>query len=555
MLSRRGAILLLIPLSVILLGYVLYPSLHMFVMGMTWANYATIFSSWQSANVRALMTSVWIGLTTVFGAGVLGTTLAYLFFRYDLPLRRTLMSLAALPLALPPLVGVLAFLFLYGESGILPRSLQALFGLSNVPFSFDGLWAVWLVHVYSMYVYFYLFVTAALRNLDRSLLEAAADLGAPPAMTFYRVILPMLRPSLVSASLLVFMISMASFTAPLLFAGTKNFLTLQIYNYKTNGDLNLSAAVSTVLTMICLAFLLLIEMGHRRHGAAGTSKGSSPTPLPVRSGAGRSTALLGALVLILFLLLPIATIFLISFVEEGSWTFQILPSHYTFQNYMSLFDDPEVLQPIVNSLRMAGLATAGNMLFGVAAALFITKTKSPGRSLIRLITALPFAIPGTVVALNLIVAFDAPSPLSFGQVLVGSFWILPLAYFVRHIPLVVRATTAALEGFDDRLTEASTDLGAGFFTTFRRVVLPVIGPGILAGTLLAFVAALGEFVSSIMLYVFNNRPISVEILTQLRIYDFGAAAAYSVFLMLLIGLSTVAVRLLGARRESVADVF
>ena len=163
----------------------------------------------------------------------------------------------------------------------------------------------------------------------------------------------------------------------------------------------------------------------------------------------------------------------------------------------------------------------------------------------RILTALPFAIPGTVVALNLIVVFNEPSPLSFGSVPVGSLWILPMAYFIRHIPLVVRATVAALERFDHRLSEASSDLGASGMTTFLKVVAPAIAPAVAAGALLTFVTALGEFVSSIMLYVFDNRPISVEILAQLRIYDFGAAAAYSVFLMILIVASTVMVRRIG----------
>ena len=173
----------------------------------------------------------------------------------------------------------------------------------------------------------------------------------------------------------------------------------------------------------------------------------------------------------------------------------------------------------------------------------------------RLLTALPFAIPGTVIAVNLIVAFNESGPLSFGQVLVGTFWILPLAYFVRHIPLVVRATTASLERYDDRLSEASADLGAPFRTTFRRVVLPLVGPGIVAGTLLTLVTALGEFVSSILLYIYGNRPISVEILAQLRLFNFGAAAAYSVFLMLLIGAVTVLASRLGGRGAVTSEAF
>ena len=536
--------MLFVPVLLVLVGYVLYPSLRTFLLGVDAEQYRAIFSSARSANVRALVNSVLISLYSVAGAGVLGTALAYIFFRFDFPLRRVLQAVAAFPLALPPLVGVLAFLFLYGESGILPRSIQQVFGLDEVPFAFEGLWAVWLVHVYVFYVYFYLFVGAALRGLDRSLLEASADLGASAFTAFRRVILPLLRPALVSASLLVFMISMASFTAPLLFAGTEPFLTVQIYNYKLNGDLALSATVSTVLTAICLLFLVGVELVQRRQGTAAT-KGVAAPPQPVRSGWARAFALSAALVFLTFLLLPVATVVLISFAEEGSWTYQILPARYTLTNYLDLLREPTVLEPIVNSLQMAALATAANVVFGVAAALVVTKTRLPGRGLVRLLAVLPFAIPGTVIAVNLIVTFNEASALSAGQVLVGTFWILPLAYFVRHIPFVVRATMAALDGFDDRLTEASADLGARFATTFRRVVLPVVAPGILAGTLLTFVTALGEFVSSVMLYIYGNRPISVEILSQLRLYDFGAAAAYSVFLMILIVIATAAVSRVG----------
>lgn len=548
MLSRRATLLLFIPVLLILLGYVLYPSLRTFILGMSGENYSQMFASWRSANVRALVNSIGISLGTVFGGGVLGTSLAYFFFRYDFPLRKTLMSVAALPLALPPLVGVLAFLFLYGESGILPRGLKMAFGLEEVPFAFEGLWAVLFVHIYTMYVYFYLFVTAALRGIDGSLLEASAGMGASSWTTFRRVIAPLLRPALISASLLVFMISMASFTAPLLFAGTENFMTLQIYNYKINGDLSFSASVSTLLTFICLFFLILIEWTGRKPFGTSAIKGTGAASIPVQSGAARVLLIGGALLLLLFLFLPIATVILISFAEEGSWTYQLLPQRYTLANYTSLFADPDVLQPILNSLQMAILATVGNMIFGVGAALLIAKgnMRAPGKELIRILAVLPFAIPGTVIAVNMIVTFNEATPLTFGQILVGSFWILPLAYFVRHIPFVVRATLSALESYDDRLTEASTDLGAGFATTFRRVMLPLISGSIMAGTLLTFVTALGEFVSSIVLYIYSNRPISVEILSQLRLYEFGSAAAYSVFLMILIGIATLLVRRVGA---------
>lgn len=548
MLSRRATLYLFIPVLLILVGYILYPSLRTFVLGADLENYKQIFSSWRSANVRALVNSIGISLGTVLGGGLLGTSLAYFFYRFEFPLRKTLMAVAALPLALPPLVGVLAFLFLYGESGILPRGLKMLFGLDEVPFAFEGLWAVLFVHIYTMYVYFYLFVTAALRGIDGSLLEASAGLGANAWTTLRRVILPLLRPALISAALLVFMISMASFTAPLLFAGNENFMTLQIYNYKMNGDMSLSASVSTLLTFICLVFLVMIEWSNRKSTGNSAIKGTGAASIPVTNGFARISLIAGAVFLLIFLLLPIATVVLISFAEEGSWTYQLLPERYTFLNYTALFADPDILQPILNSLKMALLATLGNVIFGVAAALLVAKGKMklPGRELVRMLAILPFAIPGTVIAVNMIITFNETTPLAFGQILVGSFWILPLAYFVRHIPFVVRSTLAALESYDDRLSEASADLGAGFAMTFRKVMLPLISGSIMAGTLLTFVTALGEFVSSIVLYIYNNRPISVEILSQLRLYEFGSAAAYSVFLMILIGLATLLVRRLGS---------
>ena len=125
--------------------------------------------------------------------------------------------------------------------------------------------------------------------------------------------------------------------------GPENFLTLQIYNYKQNGNLELSATVSTVLTAICLIFLVFLEAGQSRNRTVGAAKGTGVTAQAVRSGWARFLSISGALLMLLFLLLPIATVLLISFAEEGSWTFQILPQRYTFDNYASLVADPRFL--------------------------------------------------------------------------------------------------------------------------------------------------------------------------------------------------------------------
>jgi iron(III) transport system permease protein len=149
---------------------------------------------------------------------------------------------------------------------------------------------------------------------------------------------------------------------------------------------------------------------------------------------------------------------------------------------------------------------------------------------------LPWALPGTVLAIALALTFSVNRPWTGQLVLVGTFAILPLAYFIRNIPLVTRAAISSFRQLDPALEEAAASLGASRATALRRVVLPLVLPGLMAGALLAFVTALGEFVASILLYTHRTRPISVEMLSQLRAFDFGGAAAYGMILIVLVAL-------------------
>jgi iron(III) transport system permease protein len=192
--------------------------------------------------------------------------------------------------------------------------------------------------------------------------------------------------------------------------------------------------------------------------------------------------------------------------------------------------------PVLNSLRMATVATVANVVFAFAAAWLLSRRRVPARGALNALVVLPWALPGTVLAVALAYTFNVHRPLEGRFVLVGTFAILPLAYFIRNIPLVTRAALASFRQLDPVLEEAAAALGASRWTSARRVVLPLVLPGLAAGALLAFVTALGEFVSSILLYTHRTRPISVEMLSQLRGFDFGGAAAYGVILIVLVGL-------------------
>jgi len=189
---------------------------------------------------------------------------------------------------------------------------------------------------------------------------------------------------------------------------------------------------------------------------------------------------------------------------------------------------------------MIFMTVVAAVFVGVSASFMIVKGGlKKARAFVDLLLNLSFAIPGTVVAIGLIYTFNKPTVLSGFTILVGTFWILPLAYFIRTYPLLIQSTSAVLEQLDDSLMEAGETFGAGLLTRFRRIALPIILPGIVSGCLLVTIAALGEFVSSILLYTYSSRPVSIEILSQLRGYNFGAAAAYCVLLLIVIFLLTL----------------
>ena len=480
---------------------------------------------------QALWGSLWISVATVVLAGAIGIPLAYLFWRYDFPGRRVVGALVALPAVLPPLVGVIAFLFLYGESGFTSLLVQRVLGLEEPPWRLQGAGAILLVHAYSMYVYFYLFARAGLASLDVALFEAAASLGAGRWRTLRTVVLPLLYPAIGGGALLTFMTALASFSAPYIFGGGFRVMTTQILATRLNGDDQLAMIETASLTVLALVALWLLRGAAPNEGLTGGRKGVAPALIPVRSPLARAAVAAAGWLLAIVLLLPHLTLLLVSFVPAGTWTTEPLPPSYTWRNYLTLVSDPVRARPLLNSLWLATGATAAAVGIALMAGILTVRRRVPGRRVIQALLALPWAVPGTVFAIALAAAFSVRQPLAARLILVGTLWILPLAYLVRNLPITSRAVLAGLRALDPALDEAAATLGAGRWRTLRRVTLPLLRPALLAGTSLAFVTAFGDFVTSIMLYTYDTRPISLEILSSLRQSDVGVAAAYGVVLM------------------------
>ncbi|GAB3081531.1 ABC transporter permease [Micromonospora schwarzwaldensis] len=533
--SRWFPYLLVFPLVLILFGYVVQPMLATFGESVgvdgpeNWASFLTGDGVARSA----LLTSLMISAASVLLCGVVGVAMAFLLKRFSFPGRRLIEAIILVPAALPPLIGAISFQLLYSETGILPRALQQLFGTENPVLPFSGIAGVLVVHTFTMYPFFYLATSAALMGMDPSVEEAAYNLGAGRVRVWRTVLLPMLTPALVSASLLVFMTSLASYTAPLLF-GVDRTMTMQIYINRTNGDLPMASTYASVLAVVSVLFLLGMRWYEGRRSYRSQSKGVASHRRELTNPFARWLALAASLLAVVVLLAPVATIALVAFSEDGTWTTEVIPSGYTMQNFVTIFSDPDAYRPIVNSLQMSLLATVGCVVVGVLIAYAVRRLDFRGRGLLDVAVMLAWALPGTVVAINLISAFSTGNAFSFGQVLIGTFWIMPLAYFVRFLPLVFRSSSATLAQLDPSLEEAARNLGASWARAFGTVTLRLMLPGVLAGALLAFVNGVGEFVASVLIYTSETAPISVEINNRMYSFEVGTAAAYGMLQVVLI---------------------
>ena len=497
---------------------VVYPTLRLLL---------TAFASWDwdvvrsGAGLEATRNTLFICFASVVTSGIVGTALAFLVTRFVFPGRGPLAALAMLPFALPPLVGTLSFYYIMGTDGFIPRVAEILFGIDG--FKVNGALAILIIHTYSFYVFFYAMVSAAFEGMDMSQIEAARTLGASRARVFWKVTVPMLTPSLLGASLLTFMTSGASFSAPLFFGNDFPVLSVEIYQANTNFQAGEALTLTVVLACVSLLGVLLFRSRRKPGGVA--SKG---VPREMKSASGRMAAGVAAWAFIGLVVTPHLIILWLSFVDHQAWQAELVPSDLTWKNYTAIFTDPAAFGPIKNSLWMSVAAALATLAVGLPAAYLIGRAK-PGSRAIGFMVMIPWALPGTVIAMNLITAFNDPWLPLYNTVL-----ILPLAYFVRNIPLFTRMVSAAVVQFDGSLIEAGRTLGASRFYCFRTIIVPLLAPSLLAATALVFAACLGEFIASILLFSPANIPIAVQINMQWRASGIGSAFAYSVFLLIMV---------------------
>lgn len=506
-----------------ILIFVVYPLMMVFIASFqergewTSANYALMSERrlyrnalWNSLSVGAL-----VGLIGV----VIGYLAAFVLTRLDVPGKRVLHYLMIVPIISPPFVSAVSILFLFGFNGLITRQLL---GLQD--FSIYGFHGVVWSQVFTFAPIAYLSLRGVLASISPTLEDAALNIGASRWQVFWKVTFLLSLPGVASAFLIVFIESMADFGNPLVLAGAAfPMLAPQAY-LEITGSFNLArgAMLSVILLIPSItAFAIQRYWIARRQYVTVTGK---PTASTSKIVGARVKWLLYALVLVFatLVLMFYGVIFVGAFTQV--WGFNYTP---TLDHFAYVFDVG--FKTVTDTLIIAIITTPISGLLGMLIAFLVVRRVFPGKRALEFGSILSYAVPGTVVGIGYVLAFNGPP-----FILTGTLLILVLCFVFRYVPVGIQSGTAILRQIDPSIEEAAQNLGASALTTFRKVTLPLIAPAFFSALVYAFVRAMTAISAAIFLVSANWNLMTVQILNQVGSGRLGVAAAYSVVVIAIV---------------------
>ncbi len=484
-------------------------------------------------NMNVIKNTLFLGVLTIILCGVVGTSLAFYMSFIKVNNQKFVHMILLSPMMVPGVIIVIAFIQLYGESGLVTKSIQLLLGLKNIPFHFSGLGGIMFVHTYTQYVYFYLNVSIALKYVDYSTIDAAKGLGASRWKIFTSILFPEVLPALLSSAIITFISGISSFSAPNLIGGRYRVLSTQIMISKANNFMNIASVQVVILMVMGISVMLLIRYYESKCAQESVIRG-----VPILKKRIESPLLKGIVNIIIgftiiLIIFPIIAIFFLSFVKSSSMMMDVFPKEFGFLNYKNLLMKKRVFKPFLNSINMSIITVVVGLGISLPTAYLTTKMKNKINRIAELFLMLPLAMPVSTIAINLINAFNVENIFIFNHVLIGTYWILPIAYIITSLPLFMRTNIIAFESFNTTLEHASRSLGAGPICTFTRITAPIISPAIISGSALVFIRTIGEYTMSALLYGVYNRPISIAMVNAMQEYDIGLSMSYGVLTILI----------------------
>lgn len=509
---------------------------------LTLANFAEFFT--DAFYLRSLWQSLVLGVAAVITTSVIGIAVAFLIIRYDFPGRNLFSYLTMLPIILPPLVGVLGFVYILGRAGTVNILLMDWFGLEqpiNFMYGVQGVLLVETVHLFPLMT---LSILDSLSKVDPSLEEAAQVMGARGWRRFWTITLPLTTPGYISGALLVFIWTFADFITPLVL-GVQDLLAPQAYlnimQFVDRRLFRMGIVISALLVVLAIVFVLAA----RQYVAIKDYSSLSYSRVERRAlGPVKRWLAVGLLVVLMIIsVIPNVGVVLAS-VGRG-WALTPFPEHYTLEFFHQVaFETPKF---IINSFLYSGLALVLCLTIGVPMAWIMARTRAPGRQAMDALTTLILAIPGTAIGIAYIRAFNVPLP--FTDTALTSMWIvLPIVLAVRRLPYTVRGSYASLLVVHPSMEEAAANVGAGKMRTFWDITVPLVWKGILVGGLFSFIMSIQEASATIFLTLGGWEMIPFGIFTFYIAGSQSQAAALGVILIVVCAISLYVVnRVAGTR--------
>lgn len=470
----------------------------------------------QPETYWALLNSLFLASGVTITGTIVGTFFAWLVTRTDLPFKGTMKVLFLVPFMLPSFIGALAWkMLLSPRSGYINRFFMDVLGFEGPIFDIYSYQGIILVETMYLFPFVFIQVAGALERMDPTLEESARISGASLFTITRKITIPLVMPSIMSGALLIMLYSMAHFGTVAVLgieAGIYNIPTL-IYEkiHQSAGSFN-SIRTGTVLASVLVvtaAFILWLQNRVLARGRYQIIAGKSFRPTELKLRGLRVPLLVFCIAYIGFtIVLPTVTIFMVGGLKTYGLPFTA--ENMTLENYRYiLFDWKLTRDAIWNSITLGLAAAAITMFAGVIISYVIVKMKVRGKGLLEFLGMLPFSVPGSVIALGVILAWSG----KYGINLYNSVWIILVAYIARYMAFSLKANSAALEQVHDSLVEAARASGATMWQALRDIVLPLVRPGMLAAFFLIFLPALRELTVSVMLYGPTTRTIGVAIYT------------------------------------------
>ena len=435
---------------------------------------------------------------------------------------------------------VTGYNYVYASNGVVTKLLASWIPGMNVNW-FTGFTGVLFVHTFAMTTSHILFVKTAFKDIDYSTIEAARSLGCSSIQTFFKVALPVVKPAMFSASILLILSALNSFAAPSMLGG-KSFYMINSMILTLNGlrSYDLSALLSLILAVTCIVLLLIMNWLEKRSAYLSVSKVSTRLrKTKIRNPVVNVLVHAASYILSLLYLLPIGVIVLYSFGDSKSISTASFPRSFSLDNYIRVFSTGTTIKPFLNSVKLSLIAVAIVLFISVASSLAIKKHPGKLTKLLELTLLIPWMLPATMLAVGMITAFSTPNLLTFGKVLLGGFWLLPIAYTVCKIPSSMRLVRASLYAINDSHEQAAHSLGAGALYTFRRVVLPAIIPTVASVGAITFNSLLSEYTVSALRYNVSNVPLGIVLRTPDMNVDPNSEANMLVYIVVLMAISAV----------------